>query len=108
MPAWSRLMPSSAALASMPSLSTPWMTFLPIGTYAVTMPGRQLGAPQTTVLRAVAAGVDHGLHVVAAGDRLHRLHARRAGAGQQLADLLDALALGGLHGDEALRASSGA
>ena len=39
------------ALASMPSLSTPWMTLRPIGAYAATTPARQLGAPHTPVLR---------------------------------------------------------
>src|ERR1035441_9206476 len=42
-------MPSSAPLASMPSLSTPLTTFFSSGTYAVSRPGRQLGAPHTTV-----------------------------------------------------------
>ena len=50
-PTCSRLIASSAPEASMPSLSTPWMTFLPIGAQTAFMPARQLGAPQTTVRR---------------------------------------------------------
>src|ERR1019366_8014768 len=54
-------------------------------------------------LVAVEAGLDAGLHVVAAGDRFDGYDARGAGLGQQPAGFFDALALGGAHGDEALQ-----
>ena len=58
-------------------------------------------------LPAERAGIDHGLHVVAAGNRLHRFDARRARLGQQRARLLDPLALGGLHRDQPFQQAGG-
>ena len=43
-------MPSSSALASIPSLSTPSITIGASGRYAVSIPGLQFGAPHTTRL----------------------------------------------------------
>ena len=87
MPAVSRFSPSSAPLASMPSLSMPPieafrisrpLRTVPGGTHAVTSSGLQLGAPQTTTLAAMRAGVDHRFHVPAAFDRFNRFDPRGA------------------------------
>ena len=65
------------------------------------MPGAAVGRAADHGLHAVAPGVHHGLHVVAAGDGLHRLDARGARRGSSSgAGVLDAFALGRLHGDE--------
>ena len=54
-------------------------------------------------LPAERAGIHHGLHVVASGNRFHRFDTRRARLRQQRAGLFDPFALGGLHRNQPLQ-----
>jgi len=100
MPEWSLFIPSSAPLASMPSLSTPSIIFQPTGAHTVVKPAGNWGRHRPPSC-GPAAKVHDGRHIVAGGG-LGRFHVRDDGARQQCAGRFDAFALGGLHGDEPL------